>query len=473
MNSSSELGAHRRRDGDGDGDGGDGRGEGFAKVALKATRRQRAPRSSISSSKFLLPSFLLLASLAYVLRFALRVPEEVALPTCEAFPGLCGREISPGPAPANGESFGRWKAPVAAHLGAVRKLGSRLENFFQLKSWSYVSVSSPKYFLAITPVQFNYVEDIYLSVVDKTTRRLVSDFHWQMPFGRALKLAATSTDGCSKFVGWGQDAVELCFVGGVWHFNVNLTRVKAKIQIFKGAEALALWYPLGGDPKRPAYVHKEAGMGAMGSITVLDLPDPSSAKGKSAAPVRQAPHIFKEGAATIDWTLTRALRETKWQWVSLSCAACSVQTWRAPFQKRSGIAATQSMPVGINLSRLVYDVQGPGTTLPSAENALWLDHKVHALPVAVAVDMPSNGPLQGPWVIRANETGVVLHLEFQPHGLREDHTGSDVVGIVSDFVQPYGSFSGFLEVQNFEQGVWHRVDIENVYGVCENHRAVW
>lgn len=417
-------------------------------MSQDASRIQQSKRGHILSVAVIAIALLVGAALQLILS----VPYAVVLPSCSRFPKLCS-EVLAGAAPAAGEQqFGRWKAPTIGSLENLRQNGSFVKRMFQTKSWSYISVSTPRYFIALTPVQFNYVEDVYLSVVDKSAQRLVNEYHWQMPFGRALTLAPTSMEGCSKFTGWKDESVELCFTGGSWHFNVNLPYVRAKIQIKKGSEALVLWYPLGGNIQRPAYVHKEAGMEAQGSIIALN-PEQSSAENVPE------PEIFQHGAATIDWTVSRALRETKWQWVSFSCFSCSVT---------NELGQQQYVPVGINLSRLVYDINA---TNISAENALWINHKVHALPIAIQVDIPPQSPGTNVWKIYANSSACELNLTFTPHGIREDHTGADVLGIVSDFVQPFGVFSGMVTLRSGPH-TW-RIVVDNVYGVCENHRAVW
>lgn len=255
--------------------------------------------------------------------------------------------------------------------------------------------------------------------------------------------------------------MDICFVGKQWHVSLKLGRIEAKFTINKGKDALALWFPLGGSPARPAYVHKEAGMKAQGALSVLH--------NASATHSPEVSHRFTDAAATIDWTLALALRETRWRWVSLSCAACAVSVAGAPEEQAY---------VGINLSKFVYDVVTSGTAgsrvqSASAENAVWVNHGVHPLNVEVAVDVPEH-PDKDPWRVHARDdaAGVLIDLTFVPHGMREDHTGSDMIGIVSDFVQPYGAFSGTVAFKN-EAGAQVKVAFADVYGVCENHRAVW
>lgn len=116
-----------------------------------------------------------------------------------------------------------------------------------------------------------------------------------------------------------------------------------------------------------------------------------------------------------------------------------------------------------------------GQVFSSAENALWIDHKVIPLNLPIAVEMPlSGGALGGKWHVTAKKQGhAEIDLIFTPKGLHEDHAGHRALGIVSDFVQPHGSFSGSIKVKDPHSDDWLHIKVENVYGVCEDHHAIW
>lgn len=178
-------------------------------------------------------------------------------------------------------------------------------------------------------------------------------------------------------------------------------------------------------------------------------------------------HSFSsdQGVAAIDWTKSYALRETKWNWVSFSAASAPV--------KVNGGAAKQRT-IGINLSLNVYDTRTvDGKVFGSSENAIWLDHNVYPLNLPISLAMPQGGALSGPWVVRGEKADhAEIDLQFTPNGLHEDHTGHRALGIVSDFVQPHGTFKGTIRVKT-AQGDWLEVQVDNVYGVCEDHHAIW
>jgi hypothetical protein len=77
----------------------------------------------------------------------------------------------------------------------------------------------------------------------------------------------------------------------------------------------------------------------------------------------------------------------------------------------------------------------------------------------VRFDVPSD-PRGEPWRISSRE-GAAVDLDFEPVGAREEHNHFGVVR--SDFVQPYGRFSGSV----------HGHDVSGCFGVVETHRSVW
>lgn len=327
-----------------------------------------------------------------------------------------------------------------------------LSSFFTTKQWHYMSVATEQHYIALTAAQFNYIEDVYVSVASRKSGDIVFEYHWQMPLGRTLAISPASTQGCTSHRGWGSQ-ISACFKDGRWDIAADFgSQFRASITVERGEEALVLLFPLNASQQRPAYVHKEAGMKARGSVAL-----------------ENEGYTFDQGAATIDWTKTIALRETKWQWVSASCAKCDVAT--------TGRSEPEKKRIGINLSRLVYDVikrkKQETPRVSSAENALWVDGNVFAINNAELDIKVPDEPSRDAWTISGTEPGRLdVQLQFKPNGVREDHTGAVAVGIVSDFVQPHGVFTGFVAVKQ-SNGDWVNATFDGAYGVCENHRAVW
>jgi len=93
------------------------------------------------------------------------------------------------------------------------------------------------------------------------------------------------------------------------------------------------------------------------------------------------------------------------------------------------------------------------------ENALWVDGALHHLgPARFEVDRER---VLEPWRVRTDEAALV----FTPEGERAQSIRLGLV--VSEFHQPYGTFAGTVRLEGEE------VEIDGLYGVCEDHTAVW
>jgi hypothetical protein len=73
--------------------------------------------------------------------------------------------------------------------------------------------------------------------------------------------------------------------------------------------------------------------------------------------------------------------------------------------------------------------------------------------------MPSN-PKTGRWAIRSID-GDEVDIEFEPLGAREEHSNFGLVR--TDFIQPYGRFSGRVAGH----------EMAGCFGVVESHLSVW
>lgn len=73
-------------------------------------------------------------------------------------------------------------------------------------------------------------------------------------------------------------------------------------------------------------------------------------------------------------------------------------------------------------------------------------------------------------VVASRHEGELVDLTFHPQGSREDHTKLFVME--SDFVQPYGTFSGLIRFVD-EHGSDVRVEVADAFGVVEKHVAIW
>ncbi len=184
------------------------------------------------------------------------------------------------------------------------------------------------------------------------------------------------------------------------------------------AEALALLHPLGRG-KRAAYTHKAAALRASGRLRFGGTPIDVDG-----------------GLGCIDWTRSLADRQTRWRWASMT----------------GGLSGGRRL--GLNLSSLVYDDPGGA----SRENAAWIDGRVQPLG-GVRFEVPAD-PARTPWRIRSTADDEV-DLELVPVGARADRVELGLVR--SDFVQPFGTFRGYVLGETVEQA----------FGVVEDHVARW
>ena len=113
-------------------------------------------------------------------------------------------------------------------------------------------------------------------------------------------------------------------------------------------------------------------------------------------------------------------------------------------------------PVGLNLTRNVNEDDGRFN-----ENAVWLDGRLHHLgPARFEFD---DRDLLAPWRLRT--TDGAADLTFDPRGERAEDINLGLVR--SSFHQPYGTFSGALQLPG------ETVQIDDLWGVCEDHHASW
>ncbi len=206
-----------------------------------------------------------------------------------------------------------------------------------------------------------------------------------------------------------------------WNVRLNVPlptgqTLRGGFRLEPGESSLALLHDLG--EGRPAYTHKSAGLRATGSIQLGDEAiDLGDANGQ------------------IDWTRSLAARETRWKWASFA-------------------GTSEGRRVGLNLSAEVYD-DAAGN---SRENALFVDG--HVVPLGgVRFDI-GREPGVDDWRIRSRE-GDEVSLDFRPLGARAQHL--DLHVLRSHFVQPYGLFRGRVR----------DIEIDDIFGIVEDHRSVW
>jgi len=314
---------------------------------------------------------------------------------------------------------GRWRGPVAEvdlRLGAV-------ERRLRQKEWHYLSFATDDRLVAVAVAQLGYAASLFAYVARSDGAM------WQCealaPLGSGLAFAAAPRRGATVWQR-GDQRLRIDATASGWRCEIDLTLSgSAGSRRLRGTgEAtadggLSLIHTLAGD--RPAYTHKEAGLGGRIELRLGDE------------------LLCGDAVATSDWTRSHALPTTRWRWASLAA--------RLPDGRR----------FGLNLSTDVYDdASGHGR-----ENAVFVDGAVHLLP-GVRFAVPRR-PAAEPWHVTAlAQQGI--DLTFVPAGARSQHVNLGLVE--SRFVQPFGRWRGAIGVDGA------RLDIDGL-GVAEDHLARW
>jgi hypothetical protein len=322
-------------------------------------------------------------------------------------------------------AYGRYRRPIPwPNVAAAGPLGR-----FRLKEWHYTSLVTDELFVAFGLVQLGYLANAFCYVVERADPGRSWQYEAMAPLGGGLRFASSSVGGVTS---WrhGRAAIDAGW-GGVWSVSLDLVvggeRLAGGFRFgaLRGqreCESLALLFELGAD--RPAYTHKVAALRAEGRLWW-----------------RGRWHPVDGGLAALDWTRSVARRETRWKWASLSA------------RDRGG------RTVGLNLSAEVYD-DADGD---SQENAVWLDGRATTLG-GVTFALPAD-PLAEAWRVRSLR-GDEVELGFRPLGARRQ--ALDLGLLRSDFVQPYGLFTGRLRPAGGPA-----VELVDAFGVVEDHLALW
>ena len=319
--------------------------------------------------------------------------------------------------------FGRYKEAISTpNIDAPGLLAS-----WKLKRWHYQSVLTPQYFFAFALVDLGYAAKVFAYLVDRAHLTEKKEYSCLSPLARGLEFADSSVCGQSVWEE-GPNRLSVSYRNG-WHVDVDLLLDKSRIHgsfSVENEEAMALLFKLPNG--QPAYTHKAAGLRAHGSLFV-----------------DHAAIDLREAVASLDWTRSVALRETRWLW-------CSLQGYNL-----------RGYRIGLNLSSLVYDDDDGN----SQENALWLDGQVYPLG-GVTFSLPVN-PRTQPWRIRSSDPSrAEVDLVFTPYGTREEQLNLGIM--MSSFIQPYGSFQGTICAT--AAGL-PPLSVDGLFGVVETHHSLW
>lgn len=319
--------------------------------------------------------------------------------------------------------WGRYRAPIPRPmLRAPGRLGR-----FRLKEWCFMSVTTERWFLSFAIVQLGYVGNAFCYLVDRQDPEHPWEHEVLTPLGAGLRISPSSVAGRST-LDWGGAHMEVRWTGA-WEVQLDLPverngrteRLHGGFRV-EAEEAMALLHPL--RPDRPAYTHKAAAMPVQGLLSFRGEEIP-----------------LDDSLATLDWTRSVALRDTRWKWASLAARL---------FDGRR---------IGLNLSAEVYD--DPDGS--SRENALWIDGRVVPLP-GVDFEIPLE-PSRDRWRVRSRDR-IAIDLTFDPGGARAQRM--DLAVVRSDFIQAFGRWEGRISPEGLPP-----VELEGAFGVAEDHYARW
>eukprot|EP01137_Pigoraptor_chileana_P016280 Opistho-2@72983 len=339
-------------------------------------------------------------------------------------------------------AFGRYSGPITD----ARMPASGWFSAYRLKEWEYLSLTTPTHFVALAVIQLGYVGQCFAYVVERGGDHRFYEYQEKSPLGRACTFAESSARGRTSWVSW-NDRVEIDHSeSGDVKVSISLPLWRRRAEdggwekknligdyLFKiPDESMSLLFDLGN--KTPAYTHKLAGVHASSG---------SLKWGEDGTTIA----IDNRAMVSVDYTRSFARRETKWKWANFSGHD------------------SHGNKIGMNLSADVYDTEDGH----SMENAFFHNGKLYDLR-GVKFEIPSTreGCATEQWRIIGKDSADrhSVDLTFTPAGMR--HEDVNVLGIVSSkFCQPFGHFYGKITLGDTV------VELDGVFGVVEDHLAVW
>lgn len=333
-------------------------------------------------------------------------------------------------------------ALAGLHGGPFQGLEKRFRRW-RLKQWQYVSVVTDSTLFACAVVDVGYLGSAFAYVVNRHTGER---FEWaaKQPLSQRVAVAQSSIKGTSRFErrNWGhidihnhpdnhQRVVSVRLHGELG--AVPKPPLRVELRIFDDPQHIQpIVVVEQSAPKLWLYTHKSYGLLVEGSLQCGTI---------------QQRLQCGDGLAGFDYNRGYRQRRTWWNW-----AAASGRT-------------NDGTIVGFNLTaHRPWTTQGSQRNTPpdAADCGFWLDGTLTKLS---RVDFAYNpDSLLEPWHIFDADGLVDLH--FAPEGKRSEHTHAGIV--TSLFHQPYGHFTGTLSAR-----AGRKVTLENVYGVTEQHYALW
>jgi len=300
-----------------------------------------------------------------------------------------------------------WSALSAPY--ARNPLWRRLHH----KRWHYVALSTEQLFCGIAIVDVGWTNTAFAYAFDRRKRTIVASF---------------SQDGIPGLTAHVPHAP-----GGASHFRFPGKRIRCHTADSGRQHVLEL---------RCNDFHIDATFNAGSTPPLLAV---GPVEGGSVHATQKSPGMplcgevrvkggqydLDGGVASVDYSNGLLARDTDWRW-----------------------ASAHGLDIGFNLQAGYFG---------GHENVLWLDG--HLVPLGAAVfDYDRSNPML-PWHIRT-EDGL-LDLHFEPEGLRRED--KNLLVAVSRYVQPIGSFSGWVKAAPDAPPR----EVRRLGGVTEDHFSRW
>jgi len=329
--------------------------------------------------------------------------------------------------------------PLPPHLARLR-----------LKQWQHFALVLPDCFVGLALVDAAYLRKSWCHVVDRQTGRQFEHERTAPAPLLDLRLARQLYDGRCHVRARGYCAfVHNHLAAGEHRLQVHIDGAAGRPEVHADLrclhdratiQPLDVVLPVGPDPddNRGMYTHKVA-LPLEGSVHVGGRRHDASAA---------------DSLAILDIHQAHYPRHTWWNWATGAGRDASGRS------------------VAFNLTRNV----NPDDRAHN-ENALWVDGRLHPLgPASFSFD---RARVLEPWGLRsgggggggseatAGNAASAVDLVFTPGGERSEDLRLGLLRSV--FHQPYGTFSGTLR----PAGEPAALRVEGLFGVCEDHDALW
>lgn len=281
------------------------------------------------------------------------------------------------------------------------------------KRWHYVALSTEQLFCGIAIVDVGWTNTAFAYAFDRRKRAIVASFSQDGIPGVTAHVPHTPGGNC-HFRFPGRSIRFRTSDGGLQHvleLRCGDFRIDAVFNAGSTPPLLAVGPIEGGSVHA---TQKSPGMPLGGEVRVKD-----------------GRYDLDGGVASVDYSNGLLARDTEWRW-----------------------ASAHGLDIGFNLQAGYFG---------GHENALWLDGRLVPLGAAV-FDYDRTDPL-APWHIHT-EDGL-LDLHFEPEGMR--HADKNLLVAVSRYVQPIGSFNGWVKAAPDAPPR----EVRRLAGVTEDHFSRW